>query len=325
MADVKRGHYEVGIAIGDGLIVRVGDVTMFVADTAAAPTPLLGILQSAAQSANPGAVLAEHLAPLVFGGSAPPFGAVAPTADGLLLLLRGRVTAAVEHAEGVRQLSGERAVTWVDEILPETVHRVAVGRAEGPAVKSLPYTDLRAGVVPGGGFVLRPVAPQAPPPATSEPRPAAPPTTVVRAAAVEEPTTKVGGAPQGPPPPSHPSETSNLPSVNAVLMSDDGAVYPLDRPYVLGRDPLLDETVRTAQATPITLQGDAHISRVHAHVTIERGIVVVRDAATPGGTFVAAPGAAEWTEIDTAGAELAPGWSLRVGERVFTYRGDTGA
>ncbi|BEK86051.1 hypothetical protein [Nocardia seriolae] len=46
----------------------------------------------------------------------------------------------------------------------------------------------------------------------------------------------------------------------------------------------------------------------------------MRDAGTPGGTFVAAPGAAEWVRVGQRPMELKAGWSLRIGERVLTYR-----
>jgi hypothetical protein len=41
---------------------------------------------------------------------------------------------------------------------------------------------------------------------------------------------------------------------------------------------------------------------------------------TSAGTFIAAPGATEWTQIGTAPFKLEPGWSLRVGEWIATHR-----
>jgi hypothetical protein len=326
MTPVDRNPYTVAIVNGDGLVARFGDVAVFVADGRAPVAPLLEVIEAVAGTVSPGATLAERLAPLAFGNSAAvaTFGAVAPTDDGLLVLLRGKVTADIESPVGARQLSGQRATTWVDEVLPRSAHRIMVRHAEArlPAVE-LPYTDLRVGVVPGGGFVLRSADSPQGAPRESETRVQS--TTLVSGKAAEEPTTKVGGAPQEPPPPPTVGQTSTARAVTAVLASDDGAVYPLDRSYVIGRDPLLDDAVRKAEATPIALQGDPHVSRVHAYVAVDGGAVRVRDASTPGGTFVAAPGAADWTEIGTAPTELAPGWSLRVGERIFTYRGEFNA
>src|SRR6185437_14696116 len=45
-------------------------------------------------------------------------------------------------------------LTWVDLIVPGTFDRLAIGGAVGRPVQSDPLSDLRAGVVPGEGFVL---------------------------------------------------------------------------------------------------------------------------------------------------------------------------
>lgn len=106
-----------------------------------------------------------------------------------------------------------------------------------------------------------------------------------------------------------------------TLTGPGGAVYPLDRCYVVGRDPLTDDAVREALASPIVLRDD-QVSRVHAYVTVADGTVSVRDAGTVAGTFVAAPGAGEWEPVGPEPVELPAGGSLRVGPHVFTYRPD---
>jgi hypothetical protein len=103
------------------------------------------------------------------------------------------------------------------------------------------------------------------------------------------------------------------------LVRDDGAVYPLDRSYVIGREPLSDERVRRAVASPIVVRDD-EISRVHAHVQVDGATVSVHDAGTPSGTFIAAPGATEWDAVGDDPVVLSPGWSVRVGRHVFTFR-----
>ncbi|MEV6065277.1 FHA domain-containing protein [Nocardia sp. NPDC052001] len=115
-------------------------------------------------------------------------------------------------------------------------------------------------------------------------------------------------------------ETDKIGGRPGALTSADGANYPLDRPYVIGRDPMIDESVRRAAAAPIVIPRDRHVSRVHAHVFIDKGLVLIRDAATPGGTYVAAPGAQEWIRVGQRPMELKPGWSLRVGDRILTYQ-----
>ncbi|MEV2221616.1 FHA domain-containing protein [Nocardia vinacea] len=619
----------VGIAPGDGLIARFGAVVVYLAGETPSTDRILGAIEAAADTRYPGAAIAQRLAAVVFGGNSepPPFGVIAPTADGTVILLRGQVSAEIQGAEGTRRLSGARAFTWVDEIVREPVRRITVGADTAFPIHELPRTDLRAGIVPGSGFVLRIAArrtgkstatraritgtPTAEPPPTApaglealreptakseptptsqrvgtprptrsaqlsasaqaaesvrssastqrsaqrqlagSPRPATPaqprvssqtaesvrssestqhsavqgqrpdsasagnsarpnttdqptgtahatgstgfehaagsarptgslqkpaarsaeadpsagktrpagsahsPRSPQRSAAdydgptekagptgsthsgspaqqsdadsaeYDEPTEKAGPtgstdsgrSPQRPatqavgfgeasdkagpagstaaarpgaassqaqPSGSAPSGGSGqegapeeistqamsarereeaagtrsevaarpepialhkIPALQGVrprplrpvgsaknpensgawqpvgaLVLADGSAFPLDRPYVVGRSPMIDETVRAATATPLAVPRDRHVSRVHAYVSVDRGKVYVRDAATPAGTFIAAPGADEWTRIGTTPTELHPGWSLRIGQRILTYR-----
>lgn len=534
----------VGIAPGDGLIARFGAVVVYLAGETPSTDRILGAIEAVADARHPGAAIAQRLAAVVFGGNSepPPFGVVAPTADGTVILLRGQVTAEIQGAEGTRRLSGARAFTWVDEIIREPVRRITVGADDAFPVHELPRTDLRAGIVPGGGFALhiaarragrsaatrgRATGPSPSPGTTPEPPQTAPagfealldptaksqltskgnptdaaptptyqPTGSARPAAAHVPTAKAGRAaqptgsarstgipqqssvPDGPtekagPADSTPDEptakagpadsaqptgsarstsvprrtsapdgptekagsadsaqptgsagisrrssaqsgaptgktgpgasaeppvaertaasakgrtaksdgsgevaapqdvstqamsaaeradsggsqagTSSRPEpialhkipplqgqrprplrpvggagnpespvpVAGALILEDGAAYPLDRAYVVGRSPTIDDAVRAATATPITVPRDRHVSRVHAYVSVDRGKVYVRDAATPAGTFIAAPGDDDWTRVGTAPIELPPGWSLRIGQRIITYR-----
>ncbi|MEV6137781.1 FHA domain-containing protein [Nocardia sp. NPDC051990] len=560
----------VGIAPGDGLIARFGAVVVYLASETPSTDRILGAIEAVADARYPGAAIAQRLAAVVFGGNSEPspFGVIAPTADGTVILLRGQVSAEIQGAEGTRRLSGARAFTWVDEIVQEPVRRIAVGADTAFPIHELPRTDLRAGIIPGNGFVLRIAArrigkstatrarttgtpaPAAEPQSTaaagsearneatakSEPIPtgqrvgtprpagsapaegctqgagfareaesarptgsvrepsaqstdpseptekgrsasemhppgssqrsaahgptakaeptgsihtgrtqqrsaadarpteeAGPPETThsgrspqqsiadsaepiekagstdagrstpgspARAVGFDESTDKVG--PAGSPAVARPGATSSearasgsapsggsgqasapeeigtqamsaqeraeaagtqaevavrpepialhkIPALHGLrprplrpigsanntensgagqpvgtLVLADGTAYPLDRPYVVGRSPAMDETVRAATATPLAVPRDRHVSRVHAYVSVDRGKVYVRDAATPAGTFIAAPGADEWTRIGTTPTELHPGWSLRIGQRILTYRTDDG-
>ncbi|MFI7665906.1 FHA domain-containing protein [Nocardia sp. NPDC049526] len=656
----------VGIALGDGLIARFGAVVVYLAGETPSTDRILGAIEAVADARHPGAAIAQRLAAVVFGGNSepPPFGVIAPTADGTVILLRGQVSAEIQGAEGTRRLSGARAFTWVDEIVREPVRRISVGADSAFPIHELPRTDLRGGIVPGSGFVLRIAArrtgksaatrarttgtPTAEPPPTAPagsealreptakseptptgqrvgtPRPArsaqlsaslqaaesahfveptqhyaarsvaqgqsaesprtaqphassqaaesvrssestqhsaarsatqgqrpdsavagnpARPTTTdqptgaaqatgsagatgferaagsarptgslqkpaarsaeadpsaektrragsaharrspqrsaaeydgptekagptgsihpgrspqsgAESTAHDEPTEKAGptgsihsgrraqqaaansaeygeptekagptgstdsgrspqrsaaqavgfdeasdkpepagstaaarpGAASSEPRPSgsapsggsgpedapedigtqamsaqereeaagtrsavaarpEPIALHKIPALRGVrprplrpvggaknpensgagqpvgaLVLADGSAFPLDRPYVVGRSPMIDETVRAATATPLAVPRDRHVSRVHAYVSVDRGKVYVRDAATPAGTFIAAPGADEWTRIGTTPTELHPGWSLRIGQRILTYR-----
>lgn len=318
---MDRNPYVVGIVRGDRLVARFGDVVLFVDDDGQSAAELLAAIESAAHTPQPGAAIAERLAGLAVGRNSthvPAFGVVAPMPEGLLMILRGSVKASIKTAEGIRTLSGERAYTWVDEVLPETVTQVGVTAAEVAVAQASPHTNLRGGVVPGAGFVLDRARAAGERPAQQQQRPA------------ETPVRRGRPDGRGQPAEGEPTQERSLVTSEAstadsaagsVLVADDGTVYPLDRSYVLGRDPGGDDAVRSAAASPIEVHNDRHVSRVHAYISIDGDMVRVRDASTPAGTFLAAPGAKEWTPVGSAPIELPVGSSLRIGERIFTHAG----
>ena len=117
-------------------------------------------------------------------------------------------------------------------------------------------------------------------------------------------------------------ETVALTDRVTSLVSDSGERVILDRPYVFGRDPGLDERVMSGSASPIRLEDpDQLISRVQALVEVTGEGVMIRDAESANGTYLAAPGAPAWTRITTEWTTIPIGWSLRMGKRVFTHVG----
>ena len=121
----------------------------------------------------PASTIAARLAAWVIGRlprDALAFGIVVPVRDGVVMFLRGAVWCTVTEGGSTRELSGEQALTWVDQIVPGTFERLAIGGAAGRPVRADPLSDLRDGVVPGQGFVLtRAESVPSPEPAMSAP------------------------------------------------------------------------------------------------------------------------------------------------------------
>jgi FHA domain len=440
----------IGIEPGPGLIGRFGDTVIVIPRGEAGSAPasagtiqeLLGLAAEVGSDRQaPANAIASRLAGWVIGhmsGDAPAFGIVAPMRDGVVMFLRGAVWCTITEGGSTRDVSGEQALTWVDQIVPGTFERLAIGAAAGRPVQADPLSDLRGGVVPGQGFVLSrtagtpgpepapagsgagwaetgaglagsvagsggfawPPSEEAPGPPTDRPQeawalraeppdhqpeppdyqpeppdrqpealdyqpeppdyqpeppdrqpeapdrqPEAPgrqpeppgqqpglpghqPTTVVRTGdydpapglaepgpAAVQPTT-IGPVPPRP----TTMQPTAMPSPTGVLTSPDGPQIVLEGVLVLGREPRQDPAVESGEASPVQLQDPDHvISRVHAYVSVENGIVLIRDADSMHGTYFSPPGGEEWTRIGPEPSPLPPGWNLQIGPLIFTY------
>lgn len=343
------------LRVGDAVLVLAAPPARDPAPVGFAPA-LISALQRWAQGPAPSPdefswMVAEQL--VAHRRTVAAVGAAVRTPGGYRLLLHGSARAVARSTDGSMELVGTTAATWVDLIVGEPLSSLSLTVDGQGQIRADPGSDLRSGPVSGSGVVL---TMRAPAPAGSEPgandgsaarpgpiastvpsEPVAGPKPVSTAPDPVATRVQIGSRrqPEMPserdprvadvrPPPARPvpatAETMVVRSTVAVLLADDGTRTLLDRDYVLGRDPQHDRSVANGVASPVAVRDpDNLISRVQVFVQVREGVVVVRDNRSTNGTFIAAAGAAEWHRLGAAPAPLPPGWSMRIGRRVFTH------
>jgi hypothetical protein len=109
-----------------------------------------------------------------------------------------------------------------------------------------------------------------------------------------------------------------------LLVFDDGATHTVDTGYLLGREG--DARVRSGVLRPIALEDrSGAMSRVHAEIRLENWDVMLTDSGSSNGTFVAEPGAVEWSVLSPSrSVRLVPGARVRLGQRTFTFETPSG-
>src|SRR3954470_6694031 len=148
------------VGAGDGVVGRFPGIVCVA--RCSDPEPLREFLAVCAEVAGPepGRALARRLATWMSGPDAPGpelrFGTVAAAGDKLAVYLVGDVDARVDAVGGLA-LSGAHAAIGTDRLLPPPTSPVVLSM-DGGDVRADPADvhDLRAGVVPGAGVVLRP-------------------------------------------------------------------------------------------------------------------------------------------------------------------------
>lgn len=112
-----------------------------------------------------------------------------------------------------------------------------------------------------------------------------------------------------------------------VVVLDDGSVFQLDRPYLLGRDPDADERVLHGdfRSLPI-IDRSNQVSRVHARLELRGWDVVLVDNNSTNGTFVHLPRTPDWVRMPS-GAEqvLVQGTRVRIGHRTLAFNTHAGS
>ena len=104
-----------------------------------------------------------------------------------------------------------------------------------------------------------------------------------------------------------------------VLLVDDGRGYPLDRDYVLGREPRLDDDVAAGRATPLAITDpEGSVSRLHLRVSLAGWRVEVRDLGSANGSVLYGAGLARTLEPADV-AVLDPGARVVVGRRSVQF------
>jgi len=321
---MAEDRFRAGVQPGDGVVARYGAVAVVVAPGGDAFTDALVRLVSLTYD-DPRS-LVWQLTGLVAAHQpgVPAFALAIGGPQSRRVLVHGSARAVIDGDE----VDGADLWTWSERVFG--AHGKLTLTVAAGAVTAAPRTDLRDGTLSGSGLVLEPeasVIPEPPPMRATgssvfaplpTPTPAPTPSRAARASIVT------------PPPPTEdevssaisatPNETVHVSTHVAALHADDGSRVPLDRDYVFGRDPGQDPTVVRGLSSPIPIDdGEQLISRIHAHISVTEGAVMVRDAGSANGTFIAAPGAAKWTRIGLDPVPVPVGHSLRFGLRVFTH------
>jgi FHA domain len=111
-----------------------------------------------------------------------------------------------------------------------------------------------------------------------------------------------------------------------MLVLDDGAIFQLDRDYVIGRDPALDASVAVGKALPLRATDDGGtVSRTHARIQLDGWLVLVTDLGSTNGTRIRLPGqAADQALTPRVPAALVPGSLIDLGGRQIRYESHRG-
>ena len=124
-----------------------------------------------------------------------------------------------------------------------------------------------------------------------------------------------------PVPPGSPQVSGPRPAAG-VLLADDGSIWALGRPCIIGSEPTSAAEVQAGAAQAIAMRAaqDHLMAPVHAEVQAKGWSAYLVDRGADGGTFFQGPGAQGWAQLGrNEQRELADGSHLSCGGRVLTY------
>lgn len=279
----------------------------------------------------PGCRLSRELRSLFETGGGPSdLALVAATDDGLAIVLAGTGTAAVPE-RGWRLVCDEGVLLTREVDWPPAPLLLRLGGSGAESTSAAPDHrparpfDLRAGVVPGSAAVLASPPTELPAIAIAQGGEPLAGTRVhgyrCRAGHLNDPRAlfcalcgirmaeSTGVYVEGPRPPL------------GLLVFDNGASFALDESYLLGREPDIDERVRSGRLRPLVLfDTGGMISRRHAEIRLEDWDVLLVDCGSANGTLVAERGAEHWSAlVPGQPIRMLPGMQVRIGERSFVF------
>jgi hypothetical protein len=124
-----------------------------------------------------------------------------------------------------------------------------------------------------------------------------------------------------PVPPGSPQVSGPRPAAGALL-ADDGSIWALGRPCIIGSEPTSAAEVQAGAAQAIAMRAaqDHLMAPVHAEVQAKGWSAYLVDRGADGGTFFQGPGAQGWAQLGrNEQRELTDGSHLSCGGRVLTY------
>lgn len=106
-----------------------------------------------------------------------------------------------------------------------------------------------------------------------------------------------------------------------LLIFDNGASFALDEDYLLGREPEVDERVRSGRLRPLVLfDTTGVVSRRHAEIRLKDWDVLLLDSGSANGTLIADRGMQLWSAlVPGQPIRMTPGMQVRIGERTFVF------